>query len=86
MIMYFVWCLTVEVLATKVVVMGEKAQLLEKNALRASMVHFVKYVQLVLVPPHCIINLGIDVDMPPFAPYRNFLLMIFWILMRASIL
>ena len=57
--MYLIWCLTVEVLATKVVVMGEKAQLLEKNALRACMVHFVKYVQLVLVPLHCSINPGI---------------------------
>lgn len=40
--------IVVEVLATKVVVMGEKAQLLEKNALRASMVHFVKNALLAL--------------------------------------
>lgn len=51
------WCLTVEVLATKVVAMGERAQLPEKNAPRDSMVLFVKYVQLVIVPPHCNINL-----------------------------
>lgn len=62
-----------EALATKVVVMGEQAQLPEKNVLRASMVHFVKYVQMVLVPPHCNINLGIHLGMPTFAQSRNFL-------------
>ena len=51
--------------------MGEKAQLREKNAPRASMVHFVKYVLLVLAPPHCTLHLGIHVGMPLFAPYRD---------------